>query len=228
MTEQNKDKITKQIKALLAMAASSTFENEAEAAAAKAHELMTKYQIEVSDVLADDPLDRSAPYAATSSSPSYKKHLWAAIARYYGCKSVISWKTNINYEVHIIGRESSRITTELMYPFILKQVREAGRKLANENGHKAEAMIRDVSNALVFRLSKLSAEQEAKAPTPSTVSGKNALIVTDALNALMEQLYPKLKSSAGRAIGTNGAASRAAEGISLARQTTHANVKRLK
>ena len=228
MTEQSKDKITKIIKALLAKAAGTDNENEAAIFAAKAHEMMERYQIEVSDVLKDDPVDRSKPYSATSSSPSYKKHLWVAIARYYGCKTVISWKTHTDYEVHIIGRESSRITAELMYPFIMEQVRKEGRRIAPEMGLKPEASIRDVANALVLRINRLIAEQERNQPKPATVAGKNALVVTSAVNQLMEQLYPRLKNVNGRGIGTNSAARGAAEGISLNRQATGGGTKMLK
>lgn len=228
MTEQNKQKIANTIKALLAKAAGSEFEGEAAIFAAKAQELMAKHQVEVTDILADDPIDRDVPYSATSSSPSYKKHLWTSLARYYGCRTVISWKGNVNYEIHVIGRESSHVTAALMYPFIMEQVRKAGRKIAQETGHKPEAMIRDVANALVFRLNKLIAEQDANKPAPATTTGKNALIVTDAVNALMEKLYPNLKSTPGRAIGTNAKAVTAAQGISLSQQMSGEDRKRLR
>lgn len=227
MTEQSKDKITKIIKALLAKAAGTDNENEASIFAAKAHEMMERYQIEVNDVLKDDPIDRSKPYAATSSSPSYKKHLWRALAHYYGCKTVLQWTGDTDYEVHIIGRESARVTTELMYPFIMQQVREAGRKLSQGCSIKPEACIRDVANALVMRLQKLTAAQRATEPQPVTQAGKNALLVISETKALMERLYPKLKSVSGRGIGTSDAAPGAAEGISLSRQTTGSTTKRL-
>jgi hypothetical protein len=227
MTEQSKDKITKIIKALLAKAAGTDNEAEASIFAAKAHEMMERYQIEVSDVLRDDPIDRSKPYSATTSSPSYKKLLWRSLARYYGCKTMLYWTGATTYEIHIIGRESARVTSELMYPFIMKQVREAGRKLAERNGEKAEAVIRDVANALILRLDRLTAEQKQADPAPVTASGKNALVATNAINALMKELYPKSKPGTARGIGTSGDARGAAEGISLHRQTTTNSTKRL-
>ncbi len=227
MTDQSKDKITKIIKALLAKAAGTDIEAEAAIFAAKAHEMMERYQIEVSDVLRDDPVDRSKPYAATTSSPSYKKFLWRSLARYYGCKTMLQWTSPTEYEVHIIGRESSRVTAELMYPFIMKQVREAGRKIAEENEQKPEAAIRDVANALVLRLDRLTAEQKQADPTPVTQSGKNALVAVNAVNAFIKQLYPNAKPGSNRGIGTSGDARGAAEGISLHRQTTGGGTKRL-
>jgi len=226
MTEQSKDKITRIIKALLAKAAGTDNEAEASIFAAKAHDMMEQYQIEVSDVLKDDPIDRNKPYAATTSSPSYKKHLWSALAKYYGCRTVISWVTHTEYEVHIIGRESARVTTELMYPFIMDQVRKAGRKISDEGDLKPEAAIRDVANALVLRLNALIREQ--REPAPTTQSGKNALIVVSGINALMDKLYPKLGKGSNRAIGTSDAARGAAAGISLNRQTTGNTTKYLK
>lgn len=228
MTDQSKDKITRIIKALLAKAAGT--DNEAEAAifAAKAHDMMEQYQIEVSDVLRDDPIDRNKPYSATTSSPSYKKHLWRSLARYYGCKTMLSWVSHTEYEIHIIGRESARVTTELMYPFIMEQVRAAGRKLSDSCDLKPEACIRDVANALVLRLDALIAEQKENDPEPVTQSGKNALVAVNAINALMLKLYPKSKPGAARSIGTSASATSAAAGISLHRQAGQSDVKRLK
>lgn len=126
MSNTSKDKITRIIKALLAKAAGTDNEAEASIFATKAHDMMEQYQIEVSDVLRDDPIDRNKPYSATTSSPSYKKFLWRSLARYYGCKTMLHWVSHTEYEIHIVGRESARVTTELMYPFIMKQVRDAG------------------------------------------------------------------------------------------------------
>jgi len=228
MSDQSKDKITRIIKALLAKVAGTDNEAEAAVFAAKAHEMMEQYQIEVSDVLRDDPIDRNKPYSATTSSPSYKKHLWRSLARYYGCKTMLNWVSHTEYEIHIIGRESARVTAELMYPFIMKQVREAGRKISDMGDMKPEACIRDVANALVLRLDKLTAEQRENDPAPVTQSGKNALVAVNAINALMKQLYPNAKPGAARSIGTSGSATAAAAGISLNRQTTGNTTKYLK
>lgn len=228
MTEQSRDKITKIIKALLAKAAGTDIEAEASIFAAKAHAMMEQYQINVSDVLKDDPVDRSKPYSATSSSPSYKKHLWTALAHYYGCETVMRWTTYTEYTVDVIGRESSRVTTELMYPFIMKQVREAGRKVAAfQMNMKTEACIRDVANALILRIHKLTAAQKAVEPQPQTQMGRNALLVVSETKAIMERLYPKLKSGSGRSIGTSDAARSVAEGISLNQQMGGSATKRL-
>ena len=225
---QSKDKITKIIKALLAKAAGTDNEAEADIFAAKAHAVMEQYQVEVGDVLKDDPIDRNKPYAATTSSPSYKKFLWRSLARYYGCQTMLNWSSHTEYEIHIIGRESSRVTAELMMPFVMDQVRTAGRLVASSTGEKVEACVRDVANALVLRLNKLIAEQEKNEPTPATRSGKNALVAVNAINQLMTQLYPRAKSGGGRSIGTSDAARGAAAGISLSRQMGGSDTKRIK
>lgn len=223
----NKKKITETIKALLAKAAGTDNEHEAAIFAAKAHELMEKYQVSVGDVLKDDPVDMTNAYQATSSAPSYKKFLWRSLAHYYGCETMLKWITSTKYEVHLVGRESSRVTTELMFPFIMEQVRKEGRKIAQARGMKPEAAIRDVANALVIRIDQLVAEQKRKAPQPATVSGKNALIVTDTIKALMKKLYPNSKMSNSRSLGTNGDAKKAAAGISLNQQMGGGAVKRI-
>ncbi len=226
--DSSKEKITRIIKALLAKAAGTDNEAEASIFAAKAHDMMEQYQIEVSDVLKDDPIDRNKPYSATTSSPSYKKHLWRSLARYYGCKTMLHWVSDTEYEIHIVGRESARITSELMYPFIMEQVRKAGRKISEEGDLKPEAAIRDVANALVLRLDRLIAEQKQADPAPVTQSGKNALVAVNAVNALMKKLYPNAKPGVARGIGTSLDARGAAEGISLSRQMGGSDMKRLK
>lgn len=228
MTEQSKDKITKIIKALLAKAAGTDNENEAEVFAAKAQELMERYQVEVNDVLKDDPIDMTKAYKATSSAPSYKKFLWRSLAHYYGCETMLQWTGHTTYEVHLVGRESSRITTELMFPFIMQQVRAEGRKIAKQTGQKPESAIRDVANALVLRLDRLVKEQRQREPQPATVAGKNALIATNETAALMKKLYPNSRIVGRRGIGTSGAAKAAAEGISLNQQMSGGGVRRLK
>lgn len=107
------------------------------------------------------------------------------------------------------------------------QVRDAGRKIADRTGMKVEACIRDVANALVIRLDRLTDEQREAEPAPVTQSGKNALVAVNAINALMKKLYPTAKPGAARSIGTSASATGAAEGISLHRQTTGNTTKRL-
>lgn len=225
---KNKALIEK-IKALLAKAASTEFEAEAQIFGDKARQLMEQHQIEITDLEHDDPVGINKPYRASPSAPSYKKFLWSALAKYYGCKVVMSWHKADEYTVNIVGRESSRITTELMYPFVMEQVRKAAKKIYEDKKHlgelTVERCVRNVANALVMRISAEIAEREP--PKPTTQGGKNALVTLDAVQALIEKTYNNLSKGSGRGIGTDGAAKAAAAGISLARQAGSSNVKQI-
>lgn len=219
---KNKQLIEK-IKALLAKAASTEFEHEAALFADKARQLMEQHQIDATDLEHDDPVDVSKPYKATSSAPSYKKHLWTSLARYYGCRTVLIWISATEYTVDIIGRESARLTTELMFPFVLEQVRKAAKKIYDERNPldrvvTQEQVVRQVANALVLRVQSLVVEREAVKANPATNAGKNALVTLDAVTALVERLYPNPSKGSKRGIGTSGAARSAAAGISLNQQ----------
>lgn len=223
---KNKALIEK-IKALLAKAASTEFEHEAALFADKARQLMEQYQIDVTDLEHDDPVDISKPYSATTSAPSYKKHLWTSLAKYYGCRTVLNWTSHDTYTVDVIGRESARVTLELMYPFVMEQVRKAGKQIYEEKKHlgdlTVERCIRKVANALILRIQAEIVDREP--PKPTTQGGKNALVTLDAVNALIERTYKDLSKGSKRSIGTDGAARAAASGISLARQTTGGSTK---
>lgn len=226
---KNKALIEK-IKAILAKAASTEFEHEAALFADKARQLMEQHQIDVTDLEHDDPVDISKPYSATTSAPSYKKHLWTSLAKYYGCRTVLNWTSATEYTVDVIGRESARITLELMFPFVMEQVRKAAKRIYDEKKHlgelTVERCVRSVANALILRIQEEIANREP--PKATTQGGKNALVTMDAVQALIERTYKHLTSGSKRGIGTDGAARAAAKGISLNRQTGNsASVKQI-
>lgn len=226
MSEVNKNKITQIIKALLAKAAGTDNEHEAGVFAAKAQEMMERYQVEVLDILADDPVDMTVAFEGRADGPArYKSRLSSAVGAYFGCRTVFSTR-GTRLTVKLIGRESSRITAELMFPFIYDQCKAAAKRISVETGVKADICERDVINAMISRLARLTREQ--KPVEPSTVAGKNSLIVVDAIKAKMEELFPDIKDGRAASFSTSSMARKAAEDISLHRQTTGGDTKRLK
>lgn len=226
MSDQSKDKITRIIKALLAKAAGTDNEAEADIFLAKAHEMMEQYQVDVTDFEKDDPIAMTVAWSGRSDGPNrYTMRLWKEVSMFYGCRIVYNHIDHKKVNCEIVGRESSRITAELMFPFILDQVNTSVKKIIETHGGERGAVWRDVVNALVLRIARLRREQ--KVVPPQTVSGKNALATIDAVKAKLDELYPRLTTGIARSLSTSGAARTAAEGISLHRQTTGSTTKRL-
>ncbi len=226
MTEHSKDKITRIIKALLAKAAGTDNEAEAATFAAKASEMMEQYQVEIFDIIADDPVDMTVAYTGRGDGPArYKSRLCAAVGAYYGCRTIFSTKGK-ELTVKLIGRESSRITADLMFPFIYEQCRAQAKSIAEATGQNVGACEREVINALILRLDNLRDKQ--KPTEPKMAAGKNSLVVTDAINAKVEELFPGLKDARASTIGTSYMAKKAAAEISLHRQADQSETKRLK
>lgn len=228
MTDASKNKITKIIKALLTKAAGTDNENEAAVFATKAAEMMEQYQIEVLDVVADDPVDMTIGFRGRKDGPiRYKSRLCSAVGQYYGCRTVFA-TSDKELTVKLIGRESSRITAELMFPFMLLQCRAVAKKIAENTGGKVSVCERDIINALIHRLQRLTNEQVGRTVQPKTSAGKNALIVQDAIKVKMEDLFPNLKTGRATSTGSSSEARKAAEAISLNKQTAGTETKRLK
>lgn len=196
-------------------------DNEAEAATflAKAEALMEEHQISIMDLGQDDPMGKFTAYEATQSSPTWKNHVLNQVAQFYGARAVRDWIDGKRFKFVVVGPESARVTTELMYPFIIEQIRAEGRKHAPEIGLKPEAAIRRVGNAFSHRISRMNCERKAEEPK-TAAAVKNALVKVDALDAYMDELYPDLtKSRRGRGTSTNATAQQAAGRVSLHRQT---------
>jgi len=218
-----KDKITK----ILAKAQGTSNEAEAAIFLAKAQELMEKHQIDLDDLGEADPMGKFVGLTGTSSSPTWMRHLMNQIATFYGASTVRTFTRRDGkdmFDLYVVGAESARITVELMYPFIIEQVRKEGRASAAKMGLASEAAIRRVANALTLRISEMNrqARQERQGPAGEVrnETARNALIVRGtALSRYLEQEFGQLKSSARRSISTNSVAREAAGRVSLHRQT---------
>lgn len=210
--------IKSKIEKILAKAKSTTHDAEAATLIAMAERLMEEHQISVFDLGEDDPMGRFSAFTATTSSPTWKNHVLNQVAQYYGARVVRTWINMKQFEFVVCGAESARITTELMYPFIIEQIRAEGRKSAGEMGMKPEAAIRRVGNALVHKLSRMQAERKVEKPR-TAAAAKHALVTVDALDAYMEEQWGNLRKTNGRATRTNNVAKRAAGNVSMNRQT---------
>lgn len=206
-------------------------DNEAEAAVflAKAEAMMEEHQITLLDLGDDDPMGQFIGMTGTPSSPTWQRHLMSALAQYYGATTVRTrrWRDGREiFELSICGSESARVTTELMYPFVLQQVREQGRKSAAEMGLKPAAATRRVANALVHNISRMVAEKAQAAPR-TEAAAKNALVTVEALDAWMDENWPNLGKARRSTTSTNATARAAAGRVSLHRQAGGSATKRI-
>jgi hypothetical protein len=230
MSESNIQKIKQRIMALLAKAKGTDNEHEAAAFLAKAMDLMQQYQLDVADMVdADDPILKHVGLEAAESGHAWRWKLYSAVAQLYGCKSIhvgkmVKGKKGLvpGYEQVLVGRESAIITTDLMYPWIVGQVKDAAKRLAATSGMSEQGQAKRVAAALISRIHRLIREQQETVPT--TDAGRNALVVLDQVTAKYEEMFPDAVTMRRRASITDAGARAAAEGIGLHRQTSGRSV----
>lgn len=223
MTNNIKEKIQK----ILAKANGTDNEEEAAIFLAKAEALMEQHQIDLDDLGEDDPMGRYVGLTGTSSSPTWQRHLLNVVAKYFGATTVRTLRGGA-FELHILGAESARMTVELMWPFILEQVRKEGRKEAKAMSLSSEQAIRRVANALTIRVQEILASERERKVETKTVAARNALVVRGtALSNYLGEQFPHLVKTKSRGIGTNDIARQAAGRVSLHRQTGGASTLRI-
>lgn len=228
MSDQSK--IKQKIAALLAKARGTDNEHEAETFLAEAMQMLEEHQLTLGDVDgADDPIGWNAGLDCTKWTASWQADIYSALARLYGCRVVKVHKMK-GYFLELVGRESSVITTDLMFPWIKEQVNEKGRELFKAGGAPDAAKgARLVGNALTRRIWTLIRENEAKQDLPKTDAiAKNALVTRDQVLAKMEEHYGELKKGRAVRTGTTASARDLAGGIGLHRQAGGASQLRLK
>lgn len=211
--------IQQKIQAILAKAESSTHPEEADSFMAKAAALLEQHGLSMADlgtINQDDPVGATYEASYNYASEPWFKMLCGQIARYYGCRIVITRVAKNKYSHTLAGRESARTTYLLMTPFIKKQVLAAATRLVKEGHcHSRSIAQRQVGQALSLRIYEMIKER-APAPGPS---GENALVPVDAISAKLDELFPNRKQNAKkRGVSFSLAAQDAASKVSLDQQ----------
>lgn len=210
-------KIIEKIKALLAKAASTDSQHEAEIFFAKAHELLEKHQLDISDLSSDDPMGEEETYHAKGrGGVDWDGRLMFAVAKYFGAEAIQN-QNGKDTSYTIVGRESARVTAIEMHRYLVKAVRRLGRENADAMEVNADVAARRIGVALRSRLGMLA----PKAPSAQTAAGKNALVTLDAVKLWIEQHHPDLSTIKGVS-RTNGMARGIANGIGLNHQAGYA------
>lgn len=214
-------KIAERIKKLLNHAQGTDNPQEAETFLAKAMALMEEHQISNLDLMDQvDAIQEKTVLDSATTSHAWHRRLWCVLGKYYGCDHIM-FRGAQRIETRLVGRESAIATTEVMYPFIRKQITEQGRALSKVNGMSVGGATKRVAAALIHRIAMLTAQDKKE---PSTPAGRNALVTMDAVDAFMKEQHPNVKVTQSRSV-TDVLAKKAADGISLARQTTGSSLK---
>lgn len=219
------DSIKKKIAALLAKAEGTDNEFEASTFMAKVNELLEKHQIEMHEVRKaqgdQDPMGKEKGETNLYASMGWSLDVAAYLAKFYGCK-FLYWKRGNHFIYEILGRESARTTFELMFPFILSQVKQQGKRAwLSGNFGSQSAMTRQVAQALCVRIARLTPVVEE---TRASNESKGLVPVTD-LVAAMNEFYPEVKTTKAKEFNYGYAAQEAASKVSLNVQATGKHVK---
>jgi len=225
-----KDSIKAKIAALLAKAEGTDNEFEAATFMAKVNELLEKHQIEMHEIRAaqgdQDPMGKQKGETNIYASMLWARGLASGLAAYYGCRFVY-WKTGNHFKYEVVGRESARMTFEMMLPFVISQVKQQARRLCvgRFNAKSQSVMEREVGQALWVRVARLARQaQEHRV----VLTGKGLIPVSD-IEAAMADLYPLgLKTAKAKTkISYGRDAQQAADKVSLHVQATGRGPKKL-
>lgn len=217
-------KIKDKIAALLAKAEGTDNEFEAETFMAKVNELLERHQLEMHEVRKDaDPMGHEKGDTKFYASQSWAKDFIFAVCNYYGGEGIVHSFGNTR-TFTVIGRESVRTTVTLMMPYLLTQLRRAGRRYAAHYGRTESVATREVANALIIRLYREAQVQEAHR---ADLVGKGLIPVSD-LEAYKDEKFPNLREARMRNLDHSHSAKKLADGIALHAAATGKHVKLLK
>lgn len=212
MTKKNVDKIKEQISKLLAKANGTDNKEEASVFMAKVEEMLTKHQLEIGDVIKNDPMERTVVFIAPIAAREWHKNVPDIMCRYYGCEMIMIGQRGATL-MTAIGRESTRVTAELMIPFVINQLRDAAKQYRADTGYSMRRSMDDVSAAFWLRVRKLIDARE----TVEKAHGKDdrALVLINEAKAWMEAMFPDLKIEKSKPLKITDLAVAAADKVSL-------------
>jgi hypothetical protein len=214
----NLSAIKTKISALLAKAEGTDNEFEAATFMAKVNELMERYQIERHELGDEtDAMGHQRGDFNFYASMTWAKLLIGQVARFYGT-NLVTWKLGNHFKYDVIGRESARVTTELMIPFIVTQVRQKAGMMARDTGKTRAICEREIGQALALRLHNEVQKDAAR----RAEHAKNALIPVNENESYMKATYSDLKTAKAKTIRTSATARDHADKISIRHQAPNA------
>lgn len=223
-------KIHERIAKVLAKAEGTNNEAEAEMLMAKVHSMLQEHNLTMVDVSkADqfDPMGNDRGVASCLVNDSWMVYVASALCKYYGAEMIYSRAGKNKKVFNIVGRESARVTSALMIPFVKNQVMQIAKRLEEEGQYRNRRIAaRNVGNALASRIWKL-VQQEQKKDRERVARGERALVPIDQLKAAVDHYYPNASNMGGGGVGYDSTAKNAAASISINRQTGGGSTKLL-
>lgn len=224
MTKSIADKIRK----IIAKADSTSNPEEAHTFMAKAQALLEAHGLSLLDIGrldSDDPIGVDKNCAEVPGAYSSANTVANQLSIYYGCQLVQGAKRNgDNKKVttfSVAGRESARITFQLMFPYVWRQVMALAREGFNSGGYSNRMQaLNYVANALSLRLHRLNAEAEATRAAQPVGSGLNQLVPVNLVLQALEEAFPTMKEGRARTAKTNAKSRELASKVSFNRQAS--------
>lgn len=216
------EKFKKQIASLLAKAAGTDNQHEALAFTAKAQELMEKYQIDHGDVVARDEISTTTIWHGPKTFKKWHLDVPATIATYYGCKPIRILDSRFTRMIGV-GRESARVTTEVMVPFLIGELREAAQKMSTETNFSLGRCMQLICDSFVIRLYTLinaaeKAAREAAGEHAKQDGNSRALVQVNEADAWYAEHHGSLIPGKPVTFEHNDRARELADAISLNKQ----------
>lgn len=122
-------KLLSKLQKLLAMGNGTANAQEADTALAMAYELMAKNNLELADVQNASREDTLGPLDKSKVTPppmkSWEQRLFNCIAHFFDCDNIYSHCVMHGYSqvtVYVIGRESNRVTVDIMYKWLRDKI----------------------------------------------------------------------------------------------------------
>lgn len=159
------EKLLSKIEKLLALS-NSNYEGEADTALKMAYDLMSQNDISMEDIQVhskDETLGKLGKGKLDEEEKQYRKwevSLLNAIAKMFDCQIIrTSYKSRYykKCSLAIVGRESNRITTKLMYDWIRTKTLKESRSVGDTPSTRRAYCV-GVSNSIVRKVNLLKAE----------------------------------------------------------------------
>lgn len=227
-------KIMERIQKVLNKAQGTDNEAEAEMLMAKVQAMLEEHNftmLDLDNLEEVDPVGTEKHVFKYRVNDSWMRKLSHAVARYYGCETVHSYDPYAKHTkmVSFTGRQSNRETVKVMLPYVKKRVLEEGRKLHKEKPfeYTSDRMAaRHIANAKVSQIWVLIRENEARQEELTKGTGTELVPVSE-IEIAQNEAFPNLTKGRATTTRTTRAAQEAASKITLNRQTTHNDSKRL-
>lgn len=217
------DKIADKIRKLIAHADSTSNQNEASAFMAKVHMLLQQHGMSLLDVgkLTEDAVGLDYRTIKTSATYGWLTHVAYALARYYGCKALsVKLKEENKVLWSVAGRESARITFTLMLPYVQRCVQDLGLEAYRSGvyGSRLQSVAR-IGNALAIRIDEMVLQNKRTDEAAGVATeGVNALVPVDLIDAVIAEMWPKLKTARAVTLTVDSYAHKAAKKVNLSSQ----------